>query len=495
MASPTYSPVLDAAINLPTSEAPTFVPVLETETKKPTFNIPGSSAWYSFTTAPAEMPVMNAATDAPHTLDDCAPTTVPILEAATGSPSPSDTPSPTFALTMAPTLYPSRTEPSSYYFETGPVFVPTMNAQTVAPIPSIESTPSMVPTDESSDELQSLSPSIFDTSTMDPSSDTPIGTNTTGTNETELCSSTSGAFFLSGEGNNIEPFELDVFTFTYELETFPRVTADDVLASLEVAFVDSLLAMLFPSQCRESSMRFLVSDNVVGISSEPADDATGGKRDVVLSRSPLTHLVHIQQQQSHAYLVASTLFAAECEPKLSEKNRCEIIDGKLSIFTTDGDTDAVMKEIKEALIESMNDGQFNDASSGITRVTYSVDEIPGEGTEGDSINDNGENNTVKPADDTGSMLGIGLSLSVAGVILFVVGASAYRSTRNVRDHDASTLQDGATLNGLSRFDAPSTDESYTHGNRELKVMPLSPAARSIVDNRYSASSNRDAAEE
>ena len=289
-----------------------------------------------------------------------------------------------------------------------------------------------------------------------------------------------------------------MFTFAYELETFPRVSAEDVLPSLEVAFIDSLLSMLFPSQCGgESSRRFLASNNVVGISAEPADDATGG---TFRNRWNLfVFLVCLRSFSAKNLIMCCLLpllFKAECEPELREKNRCEFIQGKISIFTTDGNTDAIMEEIEEALSKSMDDGVFNDPTSGIARVGYSVDEIPDEGAEGgDRIEDNGENNTVNPAaNESGSMLGIGLSLSFAGVLLFVVGATAYRRTKRVGDHDASTLQDGVTVSGLNRFDG--TEDSYMEGNGEIKTIPASPAARSLVENyRYSAHSNSDTAQE
>ena len=188
----------------------------------------------------------------------------------------------------------------------------------------------------------------------------------------------------------------------------------------------------------------------------------------------------------------------ECEAELREKNRCEYIEGKISIFSTDGVTDAIMEDIEEDLSESMARGDFNDASSGIARVSYSTDQIPDEGTQGGDGLHNGDNsNTVTPtADENGSLLGIGVSLSVAGVLLFIVGASAYRRKRKVGDQDASTLQDGVTVNGLNRFDAPNNEDSYLSRNGELKVMPLSPTARSIVENnRLSAYSSIDESQE
>lgn len=193
------------------------------------------------------------------------------------------------------------------------------------------------------------------------------------------------------------------------------------------------------------------------------------------------------------------LFSPDCEPQLSEKNRCALVDGKLSIFSVDGETEEIMDIVKESLIDSMNQGEFIDADAGIVRVSYSHDEIQDDGIQEDSdnsINEDNEADIVKPADNQGSSLGIGLSLSAAGLLLVAVGASVYRRKRKMRENDASTLQEGGTVNGLSRFDvnsldAPSTDESYVGGARELKILPLSPAARSIVENRYTTSRSND----
>ena len=189
----------------------------------------------------------------------------------------------------------------------------------------------------------------------------------------------------------------------------------------------------------------------------------------------------------------------ECKPKVNEKNGCAVVSGRLSIFSRDGDTDLIILGVKEALIESINDGVFNDVQYGIVSVSYSWAEIVDEGveevedTDSSVIGNEGADIVIGPSDDRGSMLGIGLSLSAAGVFIIAVGASVYRRKKKLGDPESSTLQEGGTVNGLSRFDlnshdAQSTDESYTGAARELKIMPLSPAAsRSIVENRYTTS--------
>jgi len=174
------------------------------------------------------------------------------------------------------------------------------------------------------------------------------------------------------------------------------------------------------------------------------------------------------------------------------------VNGKISIFFQGSGLEiTTIREIKEALIESMNQGEFDDAQEGIVRVSFSYNEIEDEGTqdeETDSINDNDTSNIYTPTADGGSFLGIGLSLTAASVFLIVAGgASVYRRKKAERENEASTLQESGTLNGLSRFDlnshdAQSMDDSYTGAARELKIMPLSPSAsRSIVGNRYTTS--------
>jgi hypothetical protein len=179
----------------------------------------------------------------------------------------------------------------------------------------------------------------------------------------------------------------------------------------------------------------------------------------------------------------------ECASITDTSNNCAVVGGKLSLFTEDGGANAAIDEVDAALKEAINDGQFNDAHEGIVRVTYAEEQTPNEGVQED-ITDS-EKNTVSPANDESDFLTLGLSLSAAGLVLIAVGASIYKRKKHLRENDASTLQEGATLNGLSRFDAPTNeaahrDESFLDGDgtdtRELDVIPLSPAANRLCDN-------------
>jgi len=177
-----------------------------------------------------------------------------------------------------------------------------------------------------------------------------------------------------------------------------------------------------------------------------------------------------------AYHYCATFpIAVSCEATVNPKvNACELIFGKISIFSTDGDTKSAMEIIQESLTESMDNGDFTNDYS-IARISYSFMDIlvdESDGTGSDAIN--GEKDGTQTEEQNGSMIGIGLSLSVAGVLLLIVGASAYRKKHRVLDHEVSTIPGGsAAVNGLSRFDYAPSDE--VNESRELKVIPLSPA--------------------
>ena len=71
-----------------------------------------------------------------------------------------------------------------------------------------------------------------------------------------------------------------MLTFLYEVETFPRVSAEQVLPSLETAFIASILPVLFPFRCGEPSSLTPAQEKqyqaITGVSSEPVDVVTGG---------------------------------------------------------------------------------------------------------------------------------------------------------------------------------------------------------------------------
>lgn len=162
-----------------------------------------------------------------------------------------------------------------------------------------------------------------------------------------------------------------------------------------------------------------------------------------------------------------------CSSTTNDENGCEVINGKLSIFTEEGDSELVLESIGEALKEAMDEGEFNETHEDIVRVTYMSEEIPDEGTEEDSLNDS-KGGTMTPRGDSDNLLTITLTtFSAAGVVLIAIGASLYRRRKQLQDNDDTTLQEGATVNGLSRFDVPATDTQ----DQDMDDTPLSPSEK------------------
>ena len=160
----------------------------------------------------------------------------------------------------------------------------------------------------------------------------------------------------------------------------------------------------------------------------------------------------------------------------------------MTIVSVDEDIDYILEAAKESLTESMDQGEFVDSSLGIVRVTSSSGPIQDESLQEEtdsSLLGEDDNDSVRPVSHNGSLLGIGLSAAGAGFLLFLVGASVYRRKQNLKSNDASTLQEGVTMNGLSRFDITHDDHGIEDMVRDVEILPLSPAARP-ADHRYTS---------
>lgn len=184
---------------------------------------------------------------------------------------------------------------------------------------------------------------------------------------------------------------------------------------------------------------------------------------------------------------------AECSYKLKDKNNCVLVDGMMTIVSLEEDIQDILDDVKESLFEAMDRGDFVDSSLGIVRVSPASVPILDEGLQEDtdsSVIDGEDTDIVRPVSDKGSMLGI-VSICGAGALLFVVAASIYRRRKSLKSNDASTLQDGVTMNGLSRFDVTHDDPGIEDMNiDDVEILPLSPAARTISDHRYTSDGGR-----
>ncbi|CAB9517224.1 expressed unknown protein [Seminavis robusta] len=426
--APSTSEVTTAPTSVPLTDAPTAVDALGTPPPtfvSPMIPVPGAPSTSEVTTAPTSVPSGPSLTDAPTAVD------------ALG------TPPPTLVATIAPS---SGTIGGSTGISPSPLSV--LPAQTSQPV----------------DDNSTVPGAPADNITW------PIGNGTTAVDKSpQSCSSNDGAFFLLGDieiaGNETSNETIrvssvvDMLYFLYELES--RVDAQTVLPSLEVAFVDSLLADLFPFACQPTSVnRFLETPNngIIGISSKPTDEITD----------------------------------AECQVEPSTKNSCVVVEGQISIYSTDGLSDEELDAIREALYDTMSAGTFADSSLGIVSVLAATGEIVDETItdETDGINESEENEIVQPSGgDRNAMLGIGFGLSAAAVVLIGIGASVYKRKQSA-GQDTSTLHD-ATMNGLSRFDNDQSTADDTKSARDVEIMPLSPAARTSAK-RYSTGSQSSA---
>lgn len=224
-------------------------------------------------------------------------------------------------------------------------------------------------------------------------------------------------------------------SFGYELETTPvseTVLQEEILPTLEHAFNDFLVPLLFADQCsgRRSLSRRL---GYVGISARPDD-------------LPIVDVV--------------------CGTLKDEGNRCRVILGELSLYL-DSRRLNEEDEIREYLKRGMKDDEFVGAEERIVRVSYvdlsTVDTSVtfGQGPE-DSSDEEGVNALL-----------VGFVSAFAGTIL-IGGILAYRRRRK-KEHDGavsvhsgpeSLHQNSLTEKGSNETDPHNGTEEDDDGEEE-----------------------------
>ena len=339
---PTFAPVLNTAINDSTMGAPGASDFDEFSTNgSPLATLNAQTAAPVGTTDPTDSPTQSP-TSSPSTFS---PTANPTFR-PTWSPTYYPTSSPTYYPTSSPTfsdtdLIPGPTNNSAFFTptldaqikptnahddcvnqtngalgnftEVSGDFVVT-NAPSVTDVPIGEddtaaptSMPSSNPTTETptlqETDAPSVGPSMFPTSsptrwpTMPPAliinaaTSGPSGNNALNTtNVTESCMSSDGNFFIARERNGNETTYNNILSFAYELETAGRTQISEILPTLEAACVDSILHVLFPSECDTMQyMRLLHVETIVGVRSTPTDQVIEGT--IVTVEPVLMHVV------------------------------------------------------------------------------------------------------------------------------------------------------------------------------------------------------------
>lgn len=149
---------------------------------------------------------------------------------------------------------------------------PTLNAQTSIPnetfAPSISVTATEQPTQTASETMQPTASVTFSL-TIQPSKQDTIY-------EEDARCRTEFGFFGAAAGDQT------ILTFAYELETIPTVLPAEVISDIEESLVNSVLPVVFPSQCGEDGNqggdeRHLRNLLILGVSSVPDDEITACK--------------------------------------------------------------------------------------------------------------------------------------------------------------------------------------------------------------------------
>lgn len=118
---------------------------------------------------------------------------------------------------------------------------------------------------------------------------------------------------------------------------------------------------------------------------------------------------------------------------VEDGNECVVVSGALSVYATDEESaDAMQDFIKAAIKSKMDDGDFDNVSPEVARVSYT--EIS-KHVDGSETTD--QDNSQVGNNGTGVLVG---ALVAAGVVVAAIGTIVYK--RRHRDHDAGSTYFG-----------------------------------------------------
>ncbi|KAG7356650.1 hypothetical protein IV203_001336 [Nitzschia inconspicua] len=226
------------------------------------------------------------------------------------------------------------------------------------------------------------------------------------------CISTDGTFgVVSGTPDT------DVMvSYMYEMETAAGVSKETIdsviLPQLEKSIVDSVLAEVFPGGCigTEVGKRYLRLQRrlvVTGITMNPSD-------------------------------LINEEFVCDSTAVTDQNNGCNIIDGQLTLYTTDGEATEASQEIKRIIRKNMDNGVYASSNSDIVRLSY-LDVAPSPPESGLDGNTGGENNEGTTGGGTSNELRVGLFVGLIGGAIIIAGV-LYRKVRTRHTDDETDLQ-------------------------------------------------------
>jgi hypothetical protein len=152
-----------------------------------------------------------------------------------------------------------------------------------------------------------------------------------------------------------------IVRFKYELEINPNSSFKYGIANLERAFNNFLLPVLFPEKCNLPMMNINTSKSIgIGISLKPYD---------------------------------AILSSLDCAQQKSVKNKCQVIQGELTIFIDDEENspNTILSVVLASIKEAMANNTFLSPSKGIERVaSWTQSEISGVESESENKKNEGQ---------------------------------------------------------------------------------------------------------
>jgi hypothetical protein len=139
-------------------------------------------------------------------------------------------------------------------------------------------------------------------------------------------------------------------------------------------------------------------------------------------------------------------------------NGCNVVDGQLTLYTTDGQADGMTDSIEMTIRENMNNGQYASTNQDIVRLVY-LDTVPSQpesNTEDGNTGNESNSSTDTNEKGTSSQLMVGLFVGIIGGAAIIAGV-LYRTRRNRLIDDETDLQ---TANAPSAMQAQETNQLF-----------------------------------
>lgn len=119
-------------------------------------------------------------------------------------------------------------------------------------------------------------------------------------------------------------------------------------------------------------------------------------------------------------------------------NGCNVIDGQLTLYTSDGEARGAAETIESIIRENMNNGAYASANPDIERLVY-LDTTPSRPDSNTGDNTGSVNDETSDRGGVSNELRVGLFVGLIGGAIVIAGV-LYRAGRNGHSDDETELQ-------------------------------------------------------